>query len=124
MVKWLSLHPWPQNPALLAVHTSVFTGVLHLLPTFLPLPAPGEQADTDSLCGGKQKQLQQAEDDAGCPWLGLPRAFHPAALSHNRAPEMSASGINSRASTCEDQQELQESELPAVTLLCLLRPAL
>lgn len=55
---------------------------------------------------------------------GLPRAFHPAAVCHNRAPEMSAAGIDSRAPTFEDQQELQEAGLPAVTLLWLLGPAL
>lgn len=35
----------------------------------------------------------------------LPRAFCPAALSHNQASEMSAAGTNSRAPTCEDQQK-------------------
>lgn len=70
MAKRLSWHPWPRNPALLALHAPVFAGVLRLLPTFLPLPAPGEQAATGSLCGGNAEAVA-----AGSKRCRLPRAY-------------------------------------------------
>lgn len=109
MAKRLSLHPWPRNPVLLALHTPVFTGMLRLPPSACPRGATSHRQplwrNTEAVCS-RQEKMQAVQ--------GLPRAFHPAAMSYNQVPEMSAAGIDSRAPTCEDQQEL-----PAVTLLWL-----
>lgn len=85
MVKRLSLlQPCPPNPALLARH-------MHLLPTFLPLPAwrsnQPQAVSVEERRGSCSRQEKMQADQS------LPRASYPAALSPHRAPDMSAASI-------------------------------
>lgn len=117
MAKWLSLHPLPQNLRCW-LSPPLFSQVCRISspPSSLCLPQRSSHRaasveECRSHCSGQEK-MQAVQ--------GLPRA----SLPHEGDPEVSATGINPSAPTCEDQQKLREAGLPAVTLLWLLGPAL
>lgn len=77
-------------------------------PTSLCLPQRSYQPQADAVVKCRSRCSRQVVQ-------GLPRALPPAALAHNQAPEMSASGMNSWRFPV--RQGPQEPGLPAATLL-------